>query len=452
MHNQVKICAHSQIANIFNEYYIELPKRVIKDAGNRTFEPTYNKCQNSLFLPPTSPDGIMTIIYGLKNKTSAGLGDISNILLRKIAHNIAIPLAHAINLSLERGIFPDVLKPSKVIPLFKAGDTDDVSNFRPLTLSSNIAKIYEKVYFNALNDFLAKNDIIAKEQLGFQKGKSTNQAIAKAIEHITFNLNTNSKVIGLFIDMSKAFDCVDHNKLLKILENYGIRGTALKWIESYLADRKQCVELTNLVKDTYIKTWSSFLNIMYGVPQGSILGPILFLLYINELRFIIANKSKNCYPILYADDNIIITGKSSDSTNELTEDMLNEVISYLQKLNLIVNTSKTSVMLFEARAGGYIPDVNVNGCRIPNVTTTKFLGVYIDSNLSWESHISELCGKLRKNVFLLRQLSQTVDKTTLIQCYYAFINSILSSGNLVWGGAVASHIKKVFSLQKSAVR
>lgn len=151
-------------------------------------------------------------------------------------------------------------------------------------------------------------------------------------------------------------------------------------------------------------------------------------------------------------DKGIITGRSSYSTNELTEDMLNEVISYLQKLNLIVNTSKTSVMLFAARAGGYIPDVNVNGCRIPNVTTTKFLGVYIDSNLTWESHFSELCGKLRKNVFLLRQLSQTVDKTTLIQCYYAFINSILCYGNLVWGGAVATHINKVFSLQKSAVR
>lgn len=244
VHNQSNIDDPAQIAGILNEYYINLPKTVSKDSGTRNFEPSYNKCKDSLFLSPVTPDKLLTIIYSLKNKSSAGLDGVSNILLKKIAHNIVIPLAHAINLSLEVGIFPNVLKPSKVVPLFKSGDKLDVKNYRPLTLSSNISKIYEKVYYICLSDFLTKNDIIVNEQFGFQKGKSTNHAIAKAVEHITTSLNNNSKVMGLFIDMSKAFDCVDHTKLLKILENYGIRGTALKWIETYLTDRKQCVELT----------------------------------------------------------------------------------------------------------------------------------------------------------------------------------------------------------------
>lgn len=132
--------------------------------------------------------------------------------------------------------------------------------------------------------------------------------------------------------------------------------------------------------------------------------------------------------------------------------MLQLVIDYLSNLNLIVNTGKTCVIYFEARASGYSPNVTVNNCVIASESSTKFLGVRIDSKLSWEPQINELCTKLRKNVFLMRQLSQTVDRVTLIQCYYAFIHSNLSYGNLVWGGAAPIHTKKVFSLQKSAVR
>lgn len=250
-----------------------------------------------------------------------------------------------------------------------------VENYRPLTLTSNIAKLYEKMYYIRLNKFITNNNIVVNEQYGFQKGKSTIKAIADATEIITKALNDKKHVLGLFIDMSKAFDCVDHKKLVNILDHYGIRGIALDWIKSYLSDRPQCVELNGKNGDTIDKIRSEFLVTEFGVPQGTI------------LPFIPK-------PTITAENNVI-----------------------------------------------------------ENVEFTKFLGVTVDHRLRWADHIvDDLLNKLRKSVFVLRQLSQIVDTKSLLKVYYELVYSPATYGNLVWGGASSTILNRVFTIQNSAVR
>lgn len=256
-----------------------------------------------------------------------------------------------------------------------------------------------------MNRFIDRHSVLVEEQFGFQKKKDTSDAIAKAMEIISKSLDQKLKVLGIFIDMSKAFDCVDHNKLLLILEHYGIRGVASDWLSSYLTNRNQCVEVESFERDVkaYGKVKSLFKIVEFGVPQGSVLGPILFILYINELKKFVLNLSDKCYPILFADDaNLILTGRSLDEVKELAVIIIKGITAFLRSLNLIVNLSKTGTMLFELKESDVNLEIAVDNQNIENLYCTKFLGVTVDKKLKWTAHLEELLGKARKGVYVMR--------------------------------------------------
>ena len=440
------VTSQAAVAEDLNDYYIKLPQSIMNNPTPNMNLYSPANC-NTIFLEPVSPPEILKFISQLKNKKSCGLDDISNSLIKDIANEIIVPLSHTINLSFSSGKFPDILKESKVIPLYKKGDKTLPENYRPLTLTSNVAKIYEKAYNDRLVNFLLKNEIIVKEQFGFQKNKSTIDAVSLAMETIIQSMNKKEKVAGLFLDMSKAFDCVDHTKLLKILEHYGIRGNALDWIRTYLINRKQCVELKSTLNQVIDSIKSQSKIVKYGVPQGSILGPILFLIYINELKYYISKITDCCcIPVLYADDaNLIISGETLQSITAKAGLLALKIIAFLNDLNLVVNISKTNYMLFSLHQIETSLDIQVNDHDLQQTHFTKFLGIFLDDRLTWSTHIEETAKKIRTGIFILKQLAQSVN---------IYIKHILHSSIVTYAMAhfCGELLQKVKNLSSSAYK
>ena len=272
--------------------------------------------------------------YRSKNR-AAGWYDITPQILKMIHHSVNHPLVYMSNLSLQQGIFPKELKIANVLPLFKACDPCVFNNYRPVSLLCILSKVYEKVMYNRLLKFLEDYNIIFENQFGFRKLHSSYMALMVLTDKLIKSLENGEFVIAVFLDFSKAFDTVDHAILLSKLSHYGIRGSALQWFQSYLSNRKQYV--------TYNGVSSPVNTITCGVPQGSILGPLLFLLYINDLGHVCSSTTS----ILFADDTNLF--KSGNDLNKMQDELNSELskISLWLKLNkLSLNIGKTHFMVF----------------------------------------------------------------------------------------------------------
>lgn len=289
----------------------------------------------SIFLNPTTACEITTIIAGLKNSDSKGYDELSVCLLKKCSYELVLPLTSIFNQSILEGTVPDQLKIAKVVPVYKSENRSLVSNYRPISVLPAISKILEKLVYNRVIDFINEHNILNDSQYGFRKKYSTYMALIDLTDSISECIDTGDVTVGIFLDLAKAFDTVNHKILLGKLSHYGIRGTALDWFCSYLNNRLQyvCVNKVN----------SSYKQICCGVPQGSILGPLLFLLYINDLPKV----STYFKFIMFADDtNIFAKGKDIDNLVNNINYELEHISKWFGANLLSLNVKKTNYIIF----------------------------------------------------------------------------------------------------------
>ena len=330
-------------------------------------------------------------------------------------------------------------------PLYKNGTKTELSNYRPISLLPSFSKIIEKVIYKRVYSYLEKNHILDNEQFGFRKNTSTNEAIYALLNTVLLSLNKKN-IAGLFCDLHKAFDCVNHNILLDKLEFYGISGTANKLIQSYLESRYQRVVLRDNLSHRVTSDW---ILMAHGVPQGSVLGPLMFLIYINDLS---GHIRRIANPVLFADDtSIIITHNSTQEYQNIISQVTSETLKWCQANLLTLNLTKTHFLQFQTK-NKIVPKTQLAASNtiITNVNSTKFLGIIIDCSISWKEQISELTSKLNKACYAIRAIKPLLSLHVLRTVYFAYFHSIMTYGIVFWGN---SHLSStIFKIQKRALR
>lgn len=430
----------TDISGMFNEHFLK--NNLTVNDHDFDFAEYLNNPQNfSMYLNPAKISEVETILKNLKTNTP-GYDDISPKILKHSSSVISTPLTHIINLSLKTGTFPDQLKKAKVVPLLKSGDRGDINNYRPISILPAFSKIFEKIISVRLINYVESNNLIIAQQHGFRAQRSTESAILDFVNDVYLCLEQKSYVVGVFIDLSKAFDTLDHKILLHKLENYGIRGVVLKLFHSYLSNRKQSVFCNN--------AYSPFKEIVNGVPQGSVLGPLLFLLYINDF----INVSDKFNFVIYADDTtLLLKDKNLHSlhTNLISE--LNKVKLWIKFNKLSLNISKTKYMLFQNRSvKNSIPPVTLNDTVIEHVNYIKFLGITVDDNLNWKRHIDLTCTKLSKVTGVLYRIRHNLTIEAMISIYYTLCYPHLTYCVSVWASTWPTFLNRLNILQNKVIR
>lgn len=433
------------VANGFNNFFVNIGNNLAKEIPSSLVDPTsYIKESNSysIFLQPVDCNEVHRIISSLK-RASAGYDGIHSEVVKMTCHAYLEPFTHVLNLSLTQGFFPDYLKVAKVVPLHKAGDASTLNNYRPVSILPLFSKILERLMHSRLLNFINKHSILYDYQFGFRENHSTNMALTLLMDKVLSAMDKGEYAIGLFIDLQKAFDTVNHNILLNKLYKYGIRGTCFQWLSDYLCDRKQFVEFDNAVSD--MKT------ITCGVPQGSILGPLLFILYIND----IINSSQKLFFVLFADDTTIVTqGKSLNDIIQMLNEELVKVRSWLNANRLSLNVAKTHFMIFRSRSKR-LPqhfDVKLNDSSVDCVESTKFLGVIIDVNITWMEQINKVKGKVSRGFGIVCKARKVFGVPTLITLYNSLILPHLIYCIEIWGMAADTYSNSLLTTQKKIVR
>lgn len=428
------------MANNFNKHFTSAT------SINSVFDPVFLSSnvpsfERSLFFKPVLFSDILSLINKLKSSNSCGYDNISNNLIKHSKVSICQPLAFLINLSFSTGNFPDIFKLAIVQPYYKKGDPNDYGNYRAISLLCSFSKLFELAIKDQLSTFLHQNALLSVYQHGFSKNKSTESALCEYQGLIVNALDNKQYALGLFIDFSRAFDVVDHEILLNKLYRYGVRGVALNLFSSYLNNR------TQIVKVNYDIT-SAVCNITQGVPQGSVLGPLLFNIFANDLITYL-NNIPNIHCVCYADDtNILITDKDLNVIKNSAELVYSQVVHWSEENRLKLNKNKTNMLLFTLHRN---LDVSIfNGSDITFCNSVKMLGITFDRYLDWENHIDSLCNKLRSNCYGLRFMSLHCSRAVLMSLYYANFHSHLRYGITNWGNS--THINRVFILQKYAIR
>jgi hypothetical protein len=435
------------VAESFNEFFTSIATKIrskIPPTGHHFSIWLKNRNPRSFFISPTTPFEVSQIIQSLQKSKATGPNSIPHNILITVLDEISRILSDIINLSFTTGVFPSKLKQAKVIPVFKSkGSPLEVSNYRPISLLSNIDKILQKLMQKRLSNFLDTCNALYPLQFGFRSNHSTKYALMNCIENINKALDSGKFACSVFIDLQKAFDTVDHNILFSKLNFYGVRGVALSWFKSFLTGRTQYVSVSGV--DSILR------EIIYGVPQGSVLGPLLFLLYINDLFNAIPYSQAN----LFADDTMLFLQNSSlkSLTKRINLD-LKCLCNWLNANMISLNASKTELLIFhhQRRQIDYDIKIKIGGKRLFPSSSVKYLGVYIDSRLTWQTHIDFVCKKLTRANGALCKLRHFVNRETLLTLYFSLFHSHLSYSTEVWAQRNNLHTRRIQTLQKQALR
>ena len=451
------------IANNFTDFFASIAESTVENIPPTTRSHDsfpFNPVSEIFEFKKIDQSTIENIIKNFSSKKSTDINGLSTNLLKSCSDLILRPLTHLINLSLAQGVFPGDLSTSRTVPIFKQGRRNEMSNYRPISLLPILSKVYEKVVFNQLFDYLSINNILSKNQFGFQPSKSTQQTLIQILNYIAQALNENKFVVACMLDLSKAFDLINHNILLEKLKKIGLSDTCLKWFRSYLSNRKMYVFINGSLS-TKVAT------LVRSVPQGSILGPLLFLIFINDMPLA---TSLDCF--LYADDNTTLTsGTDLKAIGPLVNLELQKLGQWLRANELAINTSKTKIMIFSNKK--IIPEFpfvfNQNDIectvdnpnfitpieRISNNSTTpyiKLLGVYFDEHLTFDHHVDKVCKKVNSAFFHFNAVKNFLSIKALTKLYFALIHPHFVYCLPVYSFTNARNRKRLSIKQKQCIR
>lgn len=430
------------LSDNFNDHLLSIVPKLLKEQINVPFNCSISDNSQSMYISKVTKNELLDICCKLKNKYSSGEDEIPTSIVKLSMIKILDVLKYILDNSLKFGIFPDQLKVANIIPLYKnKGDSESLDNYRPISLLPSFSKVFEMAMCSRLVGFINKCELFSSRQHGYLKGRSTTTAIFQFTTAILQHLENKNIALGLFLDLSKAYDCVNHDFLIYKMEKYGIRGNALAWIKSYLSDRPQRVVINDKKSNIRINK--------IGIAQGSILGPILFVIYLNDLcriedNFLITN---------FADDtNLLVPGLDIQSVTLNSHDALEKTSRWFMENKLMINKNKTNLILFKTK------NKNLNEPELLTLAnsnhklekSTKFLGLIIDEFLSWHQHVDNLCLKLGKIGYGISVVTQYVNTNVSRILYFANFESLLRYGIIFWGGS--SDIQRVFVVQKRVLR
>ena len=429
-----------EIGNAFNRYFINigpsLANQIHTPHNYKEYLRTPSK--NQIALQPIEEYKVIQVIDRLKNKSSKGIDGISNNLIKTAKYVFAKPLTSIINQMLSSGIFPEQLKVSKIIPLHKANDKMFLTNYRPIALLPSISKIFEYILLEQLTSHFVENKLISPQQYDFRAKHSTELAALNLVDHLTYKLDDGIIPINIYIDLSKAFDTLIHSILLDKLSHYGVNGVAKKLLQSYLSNKHQVVDFNGSTSDT--------LEIKTGVPQGSVLGPFLFSVYINDLP----TCTDIFNMIMYADDTTLICDINGNPADEHLLNMeLCKITDWLSANKLSLNANKTKCMIFHSDKKTVLyPKLFIDNIEIERVDYFNFLDLQLHHTLKWNKQLSCISLKISKITGLLHKLKSEYPTSILKSIYNTLILPKINYCILSWG----SQIDKLYLLQKKAIR
>lgn len=368
---------------------------------------------------------ITKIIKSFKNSRSPDIYGVTVTVLKYVAEEIAIPLAGIINTCLRNGKIPDSLKISRTVPVFKKGDPESIGSYRPISIIPVMGKVFEAVMKKQLVDYLEHNNLLADSQHGFRRGRSTISAVSELISDVLDTFEDKGSTALILADLSKAFDTVNHDILLSRLRSLGVGGCVLRTFASYLHNRRQVVSVAGANSEPKL--------VKHGVPQGSIMGPVLFIITINDL-------SRLGSILMFADDTTIVSkGVTPGQAMERASEVFEAAKVWFRSNGLSLNQAKTQEMV-----------CTLGRTNVSNVKEVKLLGFVIDHNITWNGHVNSICTKLSRVIYLLRRLKPMLTEHYLVTVYHGLFHSHVTYGLLIWGHT--ARCDDILLLQKRAVR